>query len=489
MTERLNMDIQTVQPARAKAWYAANFEALEKRLNGESASAVHGLRREAMERFTRLGFPDTRDEEWKFTNVAPYVSIPYRPVLEPLEPRIPKGDLERMVVRGLPGYRLVFINGHFVPAYSVLPPEGNGLRVGSLASALASTNTGPAGGPVRPAGAGHPGVSGNPGMPAGSGMPGKLGMLGTIAAGDPHNPFTALNTAFLQDGLFLSVPAGRTELLPVYMLFFSTQDPEPFCTHPRNLIIAEEGARVSVVEEYFGVGPHPYFTNSVTEIFAGRGSAVEFDRFQHESESAFHVSSVYVRQEASSSVAINSVSYGGAMARHNVVSVLDGERAECTLNGLTLTTGSQHIDNHTTIDHAKPNCASHELYKAVLEGSSKGVFNGKIFVRRDAQKTDAKQTNKSLLLSDNATIDTKPQLEIFADDVRCTHGATVGQLDEEQVFYLRTRGMGLDDARDLLTNAFASDVLNRIRLEPLREHLQAILHVRLCKGRILAENP
>ncbi len=401
-----------------------------------------------------------------------------------------------MVVRGLPGYRLVFIDGHFVPAYSVLPPEGNGLRVGSLASALASSAKPAAtrGHDARGA-SGQAGVPGRPDMPGGldapggHGMPGRLGRLGMSAAGDPDNPFTALNTAFLQDGLFLSVPAGYTEVLPVYMLFFSTQDPEPFCTHPRNLIIAEEGARVSVVEEYFGMGPHPYFTNSVTEIFAGRGSAVEFDRFQHESESAFHVSSVYVRQEASSNVAINSVSYGGAMARHNVVSVLDGERAECTLNGLTLTTGSQHIDNHTTIDHAKPNCASHELYKAVLEGSSKGVFNGKIFVRRDAQKTDAKQTNKSLLLSDNATIDTKPQLEIFADDVRCTHGATVGQLDEDQVFYLRTRGMGLDDARDLLTNAFASDVLNRIRLEPLREHLQAILHVRLCKGRILAENP
>ncbi|HLF13671.1 MAG TPA: Fe-S cluster assembly protein SufD [Bacteroidota bacterium] len=461
------MNVQTVQPGRAEPWCAANFEALEQRLNGEFSSVVHGLRRDAMQRFNALGFPDTHDEEWRFTDVSPYVSIPYRPVLEPREPGISKSDLGKMVVRGLPGFRLVFINGHFAPDYSVLPDAGNGLRVGSLASVMST---------------GIPGATDRPGMPGG------LGRLGLNAAGDPLNPFTLLNTAFLQDGLFLKVPAGYAEELPVYMLFYSTQDHEPFCTHPRNLIIAEEGARVSVVEEYFGSGPHPYFTNSVTEIFAGRGAAVEFDRFQHESESAFHVSSVYVRQEAGSSVTMNAVSYGSAMARHNVVSVLDGERAQCTLNGLSLTTGSQHIDNHTTIDHVKPNCASHELYKAILEGSSKGVFNGKIFVRRDAQKTDARQTNKSLLLSDNATIDTKPQLEIFADDVRCTHGATVGQLDEDQVFYLRSRGMGLDDARDLLTNAFASDVLNRIRLEPLREHLQAILHVRLCKGRILAEN-
>jgi Fe-S cluster assembly protein SufD len=459
MTEGGNVTVQTVEPARAAAWYSINFEALEKRLNGDSSSAVHGIRREAMDRFRTLGFPGTGDEEWRFTDVTPYVSIPYRPVFDPREPRITKTDLARMTVRGIAGCRLVFINGHFVPGYSILPQQGSALQVGSLAAALSPANGGPSG---------------------------LLRYVGRNAASDPSNAFTALNTAFLHDGLFLRVPAGHLEELPVSMLFFSTQDPEPFCTYPRNLIIAEEGSRVSVVEEYVGVGPHPYFTNSVTEVFTGRGASVEYDRFQHESESAFHVSSVYARQEEGSSLAVNSVSYGSAMARHNINSILEGERSECTLNGLTLTTGSQHIDNHTTIDHAAPNCASHELYKAILEGSSRGVFNGKIFVRRDAQKTDAKQTNRTLLLSDDATIDTKPQLEIFADDVKCTHGATVGQLDEEQVFYLRSRGMGLGDARDLLTNAFASDVLNRIRLEPLREHLQAILHVRLCKGRIMA---
>ncbi len=462
MTKTPDTNAATARPAKAAAWYDVNFEALERRLNGESSSPLHALRREAMERFGRLGFPGTGDEEWKYTDVAPFVTVPYRPVLEPRDPGVPKADLGRMVVRGLAGHRLVFVDGHFSPGYSILPPAGRGLRVGSLRAALSAGDERAARWTAR---------------------------IGRNAAADPANAFTALNGAFLHDGLFLEVGEGHAAEEPVYMLFFSTQNPEPFCTHPRNLIIAGEGSRVSVVEEYFGMGTQAYFTNSVTEIFAGPGSVIEFDRFQHEAEGAFHVSSVYARQEAGSSVTMNSVSYGSAMARHNVSSVLDGERAECTLNGLTLTTGVQHIDNHTTIDHARPNCASHELYKAVLEGSSKGVFNGKIFVRRDAQKTDARQTNKSLLLSDLATIDTKPQLEIFADDVRCTHGATVGQLDEDQLFYLRSRGLGLDAARDLLTNAFASDVLNRIRLEPLREHLQAILHVRLCKGRILAENP
>ncbi|HLB01139.1 MAG TPA: Fe-S cluster assembly protein SufD, partial [Bacteroidota bacterium] len=373
--------------------------------------------------------------------------------------------LDRIALRGLPGYRLVFIDGHFAPVLSRLPENGPEVRP---LSEIAS------------------GAAGSAGSDRADG--GVDSFIGRAAESDSLNPFTALNTAFLMDGACIRLPENFQTDEPVYLLFHTTGRAEPHCTHPRNLIVASPGSSVSIVEEYSGTGAGPYFTNSVTEVFAARGASVDIDRFQHEGENAFHVSSLFVRQESESTVTVNSVSYGSAMARHNIVSVFEGERAECTLNGLTLTTGSQHIDNHTVIDHATPRCTSHELYKAILEGSSRGVFNGKIFVRRDAQKTDAKQTNKSLLLSDEATIDTKPQLEIFADDVRCTHGATIGQLDEEQIFYLRSRGMGLEDARDLLTNAFASDVLNRIRLEPLREHLQAVLHVRLCKGRIIAEN-
>jgi Fe-S cluster assembly protein SufD len=191
-----------------------------------------------------------------------------------------------------------------------------------------------------------------------------------------------------------------------------------------------------------------------------------------------------MHQEGGSQVTSNSIAIGGALVRNNVTSILAGPHADCTLNGLSLAAGTQLIDNHTTIDHAHPLCTSHELYKSILDGASRGVFNGKIFVRKDAQKTDAKQTNKTLLLSDDATIDTKPQLEIFADDVKCTHGATIGQLDEEQVFYLRSRGIGEQDARDILTYAFAGDVINRVHVESLRGRLEAILHARLQQGRI-----
>jgi Fe-S cluster assembly protein SufD len=238
------------------------------------------------------------------------------------------------------------------------------------------------------------------------------------------------------------------------------------------------------VESYVGIGEDNYLTNAVTEVVVGEGTTVEHDKLQLESLSAFHIGTTAIQQLAGSSVTSNSVALGGALVRNTVSVVLDGERCECTLNGLSLGTERQLIDNHTSIDHAHPHCESHELYKSVLDGAAKGVFNGKITVRRDAQKTDAKQTNKTLLLSDDATINTKPQLEIFADDVKCTHGATVGQLDEEQLFYLQTRGIGIEAARDLLTFAFATDVINRIHVEPLHAQLDTLLHNRLRQGRV-----
>jgi Fe-S cluster assembly protein SufD len=221
----------------------------------------------------------------------------------------------------------------------------------------------------------------------------------------------------------------------------------------------------------------------VTEFVVGENAIVEHDKLQDESLDAFHVSTVHFQQRARSNVVSNAINLGGSLVRNNITMKLDGEGIEATLNGLSLGTGNQHIDNHTVIDHAKPNCVSHESYKAILDGTSRGVFNGKIFVRKDAQKTDAKQTNKTLLLSDHATIDTKPQLEIFADDVKCTHGATVGYLDDEQMFYLRSRGIGQETAKDILTFAFAVDVIRRIHVEPLRDKLEGMIHERLQQGR------
>jgi Fe-S cluster assembly protein SufD len=256
-----------------------------------------------------------------------------------------------------------------------------------------------------------------------------------------------------------------------------------YAAQPRNLIVVEPDCQLKIAEIYLSLAKNTYLINTVTEIFIGENSIVEHNKVQIENLNAYHIGTTHIKMNTLSNYTSNVISLGGSIVRNNITSVLEAEGAECTLNGLSLGTGTQLIDNHTVIDHAKPNCKSHELYKSILGGASKGVFNGKIFVRKDAQKTDAKQTNKTLLLSDDATINTKPQLEIFADDVKCTHGATIGQLDAEQIFYLRSRGIGETAARDILTFAFAEDVVNRITIEPLRRQLTSIIQERLDKSR------
>jgi len=298
-----------------------------------------------------------------------------------------------------------------------------------------------------------------------------------------ENAFSALSAAFLLDGAFVFIPDKTILKEPIQLLFISTSAEAEFVTFPRSLIVVGSNSQVSIIETHVGLENNVYFSNAVSEVVVGENSVVEYDTVEDESEGAFHIGTTHVHQERNSTFTSNAISYGGALVRNNVTAVLDGEGAECTLNGLYVVAGEQHVDNHTTIDHAKPHCSSHELYKGILAGRSKGVFNGKILVRKDAQKTDAKQTNKNLVLSDDATINTKPQLEIFANDVKCTHGATIGQLDEEATFYLRTRGLGVGAAHDILTNAFASDVINRIQTPSLRDWLNVNLLIRLQRAR------
>jgi Fe-S cluster assembly protein SufD len=439
-------------------WYRSQFASYERTLNGEAASALHGMRRAALERFADLGFPTTREEEWRFTNVEPVARTTFMLPGEESVRRITQADIAPHLLAGAHGPRMVFVNGFWVPSLSSVEGLPAGVRVESLAAV----------GRHREAD--------------------LLPHLGRIAPADT-NGFTALQTAFFRDGVFLTVPEGVAMEEPVHLLFLSTEGPMPFATFPRNLIIAGERSRVAVVESHIGLGSGLYMTNMVTEVLVGVGAVVEHDKLQNESSRAFHVGSTYIRQGERSQVTSNAISLGGQLVRNNVTVVFSAEFAENTLNGLSLGTDDQLIDNHTTIDHAAPNCSSHELYKSILDGKARGVFNGKIFVRIDAQKTDARQTNRTLLLSDDATIDTKPQLEIFADDVKCTHGATVGQLDEDQVFYLRARGIDEVAARDILTFAFAGDVVEKIHVETLRDQLHALLQQRLGQGRIRAHRP
>lgn len=433
--------------------YLAEFERLEKSLNGMASSPVHKLRKEAMGRFSELGFPSTKQEEWRFTNVAPVARTPFEPVLRYDSHGVTPDLVNRYSFGDAVGGLLVFINGHWSREFSRLPRLPKDAIVENLASAMST----------------------------------KTALVGRHLSrylGFAEHSFAALNTAFMQDGLFLYLPDGTTLEEPLQVLYIAAGGSRPFMASPRNLLVLGKNCRVSLAESYVGVTETPYLTTAVSEVVAGEGGVLEHDKLQIESAQAFHVGLTAIHQDGGSSVTSNSIALGGQLVRNEVTVVFAAEGSESTLNGLSVATGKQLIDNHTTIDHAKPRCASHELYKAVLDGTSHGVFNGKIYVRPDAQQTDAKQTNKTLLLSDQAVINTKPQLEIFADDVKCTHGATVGQLDEEQLFYLRSRGIDLQAARDLLTFAFASDVAGRIHIAPLREQLDSLLHSRLREGRI-----
>jgi len=428
--------------------YPAAFEAFEKALFPSSLAWTAPLRRASMDAFRALGFPTTRDEEWRYTSVAPIAALPYgvspRPLngagargADPAAPLVPDGAV-----------RLVFVNGHFAADRSHAVGVPAGAVVTSLAAALESH---------RPLVEPH------------------LGRL----ADSRHHAFTALNTAFMTDGAFVHVPPGMALPSPVYLVFISSPGSGANASHTRNLIVAGDGAQVSLVEVHTGAGAAAGFTNAVTEIVVGGAASVEHCRIGHESERSYHVSTLQAELARSAAFTSHSFALGGAIVRHDVNAVLAGDGADATLNGLYVLGGAQHVDHHTTIDHASPNGSSRELYKGVLDGRSRGVFDGKIIVRPDAQKTDARQVNRNLILSEEALVDSKPQLEIRADDVRCTHAATIGQLDPEMLFYLRSRAVDEAEARGMLMHAFVSDVVSRVKHESVRASLESLLAAKL----------
>ncbi len=425
--------------------FLANFELFEKLTPSTEPLALSRLRRNAIERFAALGFPGTRNEDWKFSNLTPLTKVPFKLAEASFERLNEIADRAKQGTLSLPdGIRLVFINGYYAHDLSSVSFFTGGVVVTSLADAL-----------TRHAELIEP-------------------HLAQYADYEDH-PFNALNTAFINDGAFVHVPKGKVVEQPIHLVFISTSPEQATVSHPRNLIVAGSGTHLTLVESYLGLDEDVYFTNAVTEVAAGEGAVIDHYKVQRESKRAFHIHTLDVHQGRSSNFSSHLISLGGGLVRNEVRAVFDAEGCECTLNGLALASGRQHVDNHTVIDHAQPLCASHELYKHILDGQAHAVFNGKIFVRQDAQKTDAKQTNQTLLLSQDATINTKPQLEIYADDVKCTHGATVGQLEENAIFYLRSRGIGEAEARSLLTFAFANDIVRRIKVEAVRRELEHVL--------------
>jgi Fe-S cluster assembly protein SufD len=438
--------------------YVADFEAFARNGAAGAPEWLKQIREGAIARFAELGFPTMKQEEWRFTSVAPIAEAEFTLAHAPPGPSgTPLGlpapaEIERLCLGG--GPRIVFVDGRHAPALSSATGFAEGVRAGSLAAALL-TDVG-----------------------------GELARAHLARHARWHeSPFAALNTAFLADGAFVYVPADVTLDRPLELVFLSTgraASDGPIVSHPRSLVVVERGARAAVVETYASASDGVYWTNAVTELVVGEGARVELYRVQREGPRGFQVATTQSQQHRDSSLALHVVTLGAALARHDINAVLDGAGAELILNGLYLLNGAQHADHHTVIDHAQPHCTSHEFFNGVLAERAHGVFNGRIIVRPGAQRTDSKQTNNNLLLSTEARADSQPQLEIYADDVKCTHGSTVGPIDQTQLYYLRSRGLSPEAARGILTYGFGAEILDRMRCPDVRDRLDRLVRERLA---------
>ena len=418
--------------------YLQGFADFEKTAPGNDLDWLKTLRQDAIQKFQDLGFPTLKDEDWRFTNLAP-ISRSSFSILENGVSKISSSDLAPYQFEDETITELVFVNGHYSSELSKITELPNGVIVKSLAEAIESDQ-------------------------------GILKDNLAKYADYSEEAFTALNTAFMSDGGFVYIPKGTIVETPIHLLYISTGSDKPSITNPRNLIIAEDNAQANVVEHYASLTDDVYLSNVVTEIVVGENTTIGHYLIELESKKAFNISTLRVQQARSSNIKSHSVLIGGSLVRNNVHPVLAGEGCDSLINGLFMPTHRQHIDNYMKVEHASPHCDSRQLYNGVLDGRSRGVFHGRIIVHEDAQKTDAKQTNRNLLLSDNAQIDTKPQLEIYADDVKCTHGATIGQIDENALFYLRSRGISHEAAREIIMNAFTNESLDNMDIEPVRNY-------------------
>ena len=424
------------------AQYFADFQSLSQGPGAGDPAWLKDLRDNAWAKFNETGFPTARrgNERWKYTNVGPIAKADFSPPERVTSANGSKSLAPSYKIDGPAVYDLVYVDGHYSAELSSPANGANGVTADSMAS-ITSENR--------------------------SGLESQVGRYA------PYNDdaFAALNTAFLHDGAYINIPDGRAEPVVVRLSYITAGGAAPKVTHPRTLIVAGKNTDVTVVESYVGPKDSEYFTNAVTEFSLADGARIDHYRLLLEGEKAFHVGTSRVKQEKDSSFNSASFALGTALARNDLQVLLDGPGAYCSLNGLYLTADNQHIDNLISIDHAQPHCTSRLNYKGILDGKSRAVFGGEVMVRRDAQKSDAEQTDKNLILSKLAEVDSKPSLLIYADDVKCNHGATAGHIDADTLFYLRSRGLDLDAASRMLVHAFASEIIDKVQPEPLRDYL------------------
>ena len=426
--------------------YLEQFTEFQKRSEGPAPLWLRKLREDAFALFCEKGFPTTHDEDWRFTNVAALARTPF--ALPPKDATTPPTDsaLQAWRMKDV-AFELVFVDGQFARELSILTSRP-GVYVSSLREAF--TN--------RP-----------------EALQSHLGRYLDIR----RDQFCALNTAFAEDGAYVHIGRGAVLEAPIRLLFVSTASDVPIMVHPRNLLVFEDESQAAVIEEYVSLGSGAMVCNSATELIAGESATVSHYMIEREHREAFNISTLRIQQERSANIASHSLLLGGGLVRNNVHPVLAGEGGECLINGLFVGDGQQHLDNYMHVEHASPHCSSRQFYNGILDGRAHGVFHGRIVVHKNAQKTDAKQTNRNLLLSDGAQIDTKPQLEIYADDVKCTHGATIGQIEETALFYLRSRGIDEISARKILLLAFASECLERMKPGIARTHAERLIRAHL----------
>jgi len=432
----------TVQGAEA---YASAFDQLTR--EARVPDVVQALRQAGFDRFSELGFPTTKNEDWHYTSVTPIADEEFT-LLTARTDDVQDGQLAPFTF-GTDWPTIVFVNGRFAPHLSTIRHLPDGVKVETMADAWHSSKS----------------------------LSSEVGRIANI-----DHPFTALNTAFLHDGVSIEILKEAELASPIHVMYVTDATAAKAQIHPRTVVVAGRNSKASIIESYVSLSDATHFTNAVTEVTVTRGANLSHYKIQREGMRSFHVGTIVVKQAQDSHYQSFSFATGASLSRTNVYTSLDGEGCGATLNGLYMLSGDQHCDHQTEIIHAQPNCFSRELYKGVLDGTSHGVFNGKVYVHPIAQKTDGKQTNKTLLLSEAAKVDTKPQLEIFADDVKCTHGATIGQIDQQALFYMKSRGIDKQTATKLLTYAFAADVLETIELDPLKMELERLTLDRFTAG-------
>lgn len=418
----------------------SSYMAFEEKI--DENSSLHEMRNQAIKNFENKGFPSKKEEAWKYTSLNKVIKNDFS-VFPKSEPAVEFKDVKKYFLHDVDTYKLVFIDGKFSSFLSQTTHDG--IDVCLLSSVLNKPKY-------------------------------KLVLetyFNQVASKDES--LTTLNTAFAKEGAFVNIPKGKIADKPIEIIHFSTGNEAAIMLQPRNLIVVGENAHVQIIERHQSLNENPVLTNSVTEIFAQKRAICDYYKIQNDEQSANLIDNTYIAQKQESRVAVHTFSFGGNITRNNLNFYHQGERIDSTLKGITIVGDKQHVDHYTLVHHAKPNCESHQNYKGIYGDSSTGVFNGKIYVEKEAQKTDAFQQNNNILVSEKATINAKPQLEIFADDVKCSHGCTIGQLDESAMFYMQQRGIPKKEARALLMYAFTDEVMESVKIPELKQRITKII--------------